>query len=182
MEVIRQSCERYRVADPSWNNPLDGTWSMRFGGRWNRPGSFPVTYLSADLATARANARRLLLENLRGQPFAAADLDPSELPLLVSVDLPDDRYLDVITDRGCLGNGLPVTYPRDSSGKQVSWAVCQPVGQEAWGAGLAGVACRSAAPSTAADGQELAWFDRHEVKLQPTQSRTFQDWYGVIDW
>jgi len=182
MEVIDRAGEYYRVADPAWDDPLDASFSMRLGKRWNAPGSFPVTYLNADLGTARANARRFLTEGFRGQPFSAEDIDPSERPTLVSTDVPPDRYLDIVSTSGCVANGLPATYPSDGSGKIVAWSVCQTVGQQAWDAGLPGVACRSAAPGAPADGEELAWFDRREVALQPGETRTFGDWYGPIDW
>ncbi|MHB8246644.1 MAG: RES domain-containing protein [Acidimicrobiales bacterium] len=182
MDVIDREGEYYRVASPALENPLDGTFSMRFGKRWIAAGSFPVTYLNADIATSRANARRLLAEGLSGQPFSAEDIEPSERPVLVSVDIPGDQYLDVVTRSGCVGNGLPATYPGDGTGNTVSWPVCQQVGQQAWDAELPGIACRSAAPHAPTDGEELAWFDRHEVTLEPKKTRAFEDWYGPIDW
>lgn len=182
MELIVRGGEYYRVADPAWEDPLDGSYSMRFGGRWNAPASFPVIYFNADLGTARANARRFLTEQFAGQPFSAEDLDPSELPVLVSSDIPPDRYLDVVTRAGIVANGLPATYPGDGSGNVVSWDVCRPEGQKAWDEGLPGIACRCAAALAPPDGEELAWFDRHEVVLQVKQSQAFQDWYGAFDW
>jgi RES domain-containing protein len=182
MDVIERGGEYYRVADPSWTDPLYGSYSMRFGARWNAPGSFPVTYLNADIDTARANARHFLTERLRGQPFRAEDIDLSERPVLVSTDVLDDRYLDVVSPAGCAANGLPATYPADGTGNIVGWPMCQSVGQQAWDADLPGIACRSAAPTARADGEELAWFDRHEVTLEPKETRAFEDWYGQIDW
>jgi hypothetical protein len=182
MEVVDRSGEHYRVADPSWENPLDGSYSMRYGARWNALGSFPVTYFNADLGTARANARRLLTINLEGQPFSAADLDPSELPVLISVDIPNGRYLDVVTRNGCVRNGLPRTYPFDAHGGVVPWSACQPIGQNAWDDGLPGIACRSAAQGAPADGEELPWFDRHVVTLVAKEIRSFDEWYGTFDW
>jgi hypothetical protein len=182
MEVIGRKGEYYRVADPAWADPLDSSYSMRFGKRWNAAGSFPVIYLNADLSTARAIARRFLTEGLRGQPVTADDIDPSERPVLVATDVPDDRYLDVITRPGCVANGLPATYPTDGTGNIVAWPVCQAVGQQAWDAGLPGIACGSAAPGAPDDGEELAWFDRDEVSLEAKQTRAFGAWYGPIDW
>jgi hypothetical protein len=182
MDVIDRGGEYYRVADPAWAELLDSSLSMRFGKRWNAAGSFAVTYLNADLGTARANARRLLTENLQGQPATAEDIDPSERPVLVSTDVRDDRYLDVVTCPGCVANGLPATCPADGTGNIVAWPVCQRVGQEAWDTGLPGVACRSAAPGAPTEAEELAWFDRHDDSLEPTETRAFEDWYGPIDW
>lgn len=182
MELIDRGGEYYRVADPAWEDPLDGSYSMRFGGRWNAPASFPVTYFNADLGTARANARRFLTERLAGQPFSAEDLDPWELPVLVSSDIPPERYLDVVTPPAIVTNGLPATYPADAKGNVVPWDICQPVGQKAWNEGLPGIACRSAAALAPPDAEELAWLDRHEVVLQVKERQTFEDWYGPFDW
>ncbi len=154
---------------------------MRFGARWNAARSFPVTYLNADLGTARANARHFLTEKLRGQPFAARDLERAELPVLISLDVPDRRYLDVVTREGIIRNGLPVTYPTDGIGTVVPWDACQAVGQRAFDDALPGIACRSAAAHAPSDGEELAWFDRHEVELQAKQTRSFEEWYGPFD-
>jgi RES domain-containing protein len=182
MEVIDRQGEYFRVADPTWHDPLNSSFSMRFGKRWNAPGSFPVTYLNADLGTARANARRFLTEGLQGQPFSAEDIALSERPVLVATDVPADPYLDVVTPSGCVANGLPATYPSDGRGNVVAWSVCQAVGQQAWDAGLPGVACLSAAPGAPVGGEELAWFDRGQVALTPKEARTFEDWYGPLDW
>src|ERR1700712_84431 len=113
MQTTRRNGEHLRVAAPGWANPLDGSYSMRLGGRWNAPGTFPVTYLSADMATARANARHFLTRRLARQPFSADDLEISELPVLVSVVLPDAEHLDAATADGCQVNGLPTGYPLD---------------------------------------------------------------------
>jgi hypothetical protein len=182
MDVIDRDGEYYRVADPAWTDPLDGSYSMRFGGRWNAPASFPVTYLNADSGTARANARRFLTEQLTGQPFSAEDLDPSELPILISLDIPSDRYLDVVTDAGIVGKGLPATYPLDGMGNVVPWDVCQGVGQKASDEEIPGIACRSAAAHAPSGGEELAWFDRHQGQLQAKGTQPFEEWYGPFDW
>jgi hypothetical protein len=181
-EVVDRGGEYYRVADPSWDDPLNGSHSMRHGARWNRPGSFPVTYLNADMGTARANARRFLTEQLRGQPFGAEDVDPSELPVLVAVDIPIRWHLDVVTPEGALGNGLPATYPTGDDGEVVGWEVCRPIGQRAWDDGLPGIACRPAVAGAPVDGEELAWFDRHDVELRADAARRFGEWYGPFDW
>jgi RES domain-containing protein len=182
METIERGGEHYRVADPDLENPLDGTHSMRYGGRWNAPGSFPVTYLNANIGTAKANARRLLTVSLRGQPFSAEDLERSELPVLISVDVPRLRYLDIVTPGGCVANGLPSTYPLNADGMVVQWSDCQPIGQRSWDEGLPGIACRSAAEAAPADGEELPWFDRHEFTLVAKETKSFDEWYGPFDW
>lgn len=180
--VIERGGEHCRVADPAWDDRLDGSYSMRFGGRWNAPGSFPVTYLNADVDTARANARRLLADRLRGQPFGAEDLDPSELPVLVWTEVPTGEHLDVVTSTGIVANGLPRSYPTDVTGGVVPHDRCRPIGQRAWDAALGGVACRSAAEHAPRDGEELAFFDRPEADLVVTLVQPFEEWYGTFDW
>jgi hypothetical protein len=181
MKVLRR-CGRYlRVADPDWDEPLDGSYSARFGGRWNPPGSFPVCYLNGDLPTARANARHLLERRLAGLPFTVDDIDPDELPVLIETDVDDDEFVDVVTDDGCVAVGLPRTYPDDETGAQVSWGVCQPIGTAAWVDGRAGIGCRSAADTAPPEGEEMAWFQR-DRRLEVAKRRTFVDWYGSIDW
>lgn len=178
VELIERGGDYYRVADPDWDDPLDSRYSMRRGGRWNAPGSFPVTYLSADLSTARANARRILTDQLRGQPFGAEDLDPAQLPILVVTAAPRRDYLDIISRSGVVANGLPETYPLDRTGHLVEHDRCQSIGQAAWDAALPGVACRSAV----GPGEEMAYFDHHEVLLERLAVQTFTEWYGPFDW
>jgi RES domain-containing protein len=183
METIARGGQHFRVADPSWADPLDGSYSMQHGQRWNGAGSYPTTYLNADRAVARANARRLLTEQLRGQPFSAEDLDPAELPVLVLTEVIQAAYLDVVTARGVTSNGLPVTYPLDSAGTTVAHAVCQVIGSQAHSAGLPGVASRSAATHAPAGGEELAVFGQGAAGgLTVTSTELFDEWYGPFDW
>src|ERR1700728_896296 len=179
MRQIHRGGEYYRVADPGWANPLDGSWSMKFGGRWNPPGSFPTVYLNRDRATARANARFLLTKKLAGTFLTAEDLDPSELPVLVTTNVSDDNYVDVVSDQGCLDAGLPVSYPYDSSGDPLDHSQCQPIGLAAWAADELGVACRSAAEHAPSTAEELAHFDRPGRQLTAMDpAEAFEDWYG----
>ena len=162
-----------RVADPLWSDPLDPAYAKDAGGRWNPPGAFGVLYLCADVATARANVARLLA----GQPFTADDLEPSTAPVLVEVDLPGEAYADAVTPRGLRELGLPASYPRDSRGRPVPHARCQPIGARLYADGSPGVAARSAAPG-AAGREELAWFALPD-RLPPRRGtiRAFADWY-----
>lgn len=159
----------HRVADPAWEHPLDGSHAGRRGGRWNPPGSFGVVYLNRDVATARRNVDRLLA----GQPYGPEDLDPDEAYMLVEAEVPDTRYLDVVTDAGCVACGLPGSYPHDAGGAVVDHATCQPLGVAAHAAGLPGVACRSAAPGAAPKDEELACF----TAVKELRRRSFGDWY-----
>lgn len=159
----------FRVADPAWEDPLDGSYAAARGGRWNPPGSFGVVYLNRTVGTARRNVDRLLA----GQPYGPEDLAPDEAYILVEADVPQAEHLDVVTDDGCAGCGLPPTYPRDAGGATVAHDACRPIGVAARDAGLAGVACRSAAPGAVAADEELASFG----PVTATRRWAFADWY-----
>jgi hypothetical protein len=153
------------VADPAWSDPLDGRFAAERGGRWNPPESFSVVYLCRSLEVARAN----VLHKLEGQPYGPEDLHTG--PVLVRTNVPEDRYLNAVTDAGLRDLGLPRTYPLDSRRRLVPWARCQPIGLQAWEAGLPGVAARPAR----ANGEELAYFGRR--KLRRGAVRDFEDWF-----
>jgi hypothetical protein len=86
--------------------------------------------------------------------------------------VPEDRYLNAVTDAGLRDLGLPKTYPLDSRRRVVPWRRCQPIGLRAWDAGLPGVAARSA---TAIGGEELAYFARR--RLRRGRVTPFGDWF-----
>ena len=100
MDSLERGGEYLRCASPSWSDPFDGSYSMRFGGRWNGPGTFPVVYLNANRGTAKANARRLLTKGFNSVFVSAEDLDPSELPTLIATIVLDEQYIDIVSDGG----------------------------------------------------------------------------------
>ena len=53
MSSVRRAGRYFRVADPDWDEPLEGSYSARLGGRWNPSGSFPVCYLNRDVRTVQ---------------------------------------------------------------------------------------------------------------------------------
>lgn len=161
-----------RVADPDWEDPLSGAFAKVRGGRWNKPRAFPVVYLNGDERVARAN----VLQRFADLPYGPEDLEPSAAPALVSTVVPEDEFVDVVSDAGCEAAGLSPTYPLDEDGAPVPHDACRPVGQEAWDAGLPGIACRSAAPAAPRGSEELAWFARGEP-LTPLEVRRFTEWY-----
>lgn len=171
-EWLERGGEYHRVADPDWDDPLSGAYARDRGGRWNAPGSFPVVYLNADRATARAN----LLRKLEGRPYGVEDLAPEEAPDLVETRVPRALYVDVLSDDGCTAAGLPATYPRDPEGDEIGWDVCQPIGERAWSADAPGIACRSAAIAVEEGGEELAWFERG-TRLGIEARRPFEEWF-----
>jgi hypothetical protein len=183
MESLERGGTYFRCANPSWSDPFDGSYSMRFGGRWNAPGTYPVVYLSADRETGKANARHMLTRGFSTVFVGAEDIDPSEMPTLIAAVVSEDQYVDVVTDVGCLAAGLPTTYPLDADGREIAHEMCQPIGAEAWASGGLGVACRSAAEGASTDGEELAYFDRPGRKLEAVgRPIPFDEWYGPIDW
>lgn len=159
-----------RVVDPDWVRPLDGGFAAERGGRWNPPGSFPVVYLCRDAVVARA----IVLRRFDGLAYSPLDLRADRRPALVETDVPEDRFVDVVTDAGCQAAGLPQTYPRDRGAGEVGWDRCRPVGRTAWDQAEPGIACRS----VAADGEELAWFQRGRSRLRVRRKRSFDDWFA----
>ncbi len=161
-----------RVASQDWEDPLDGGYAAAKGGRWNPHGSYGTVYLNRTEKVARLNVGRLYV----GLPYGPEDLDPDEAPILVATDVPEDDYLDVVSDEGITDAGLPDSYPDDTAGVRVTHAVCQPIGQAAYDAGLPGVASRSAAPGATTSDEELAWFERG-TGLTEAARWAFDEWY-----
>ena len=165
--------EWYRVADESWDDPLDTTFAQRFGGRWNPPNSFPVLYLNEDIDTARAQIYRML----EGSPVRPDDLDPPYV--LVTATLPSRQVVaDAVTDVGLGALGLPDTYPLDPGGETVAHPTCQPIGAEVKTQNLRGIHARSAATPDGTS-RELAWFPaRPSSKATPiSDPLPFSNWW-----
>lgn len=155
-----------RVTRPHHEDPYDPSWAQRHGGRWNPPDSFATLYLNADVATARRQIERLLEDTV---------VEPDDLTgdayELVGAYLPDAQVAaDVVSDGGVAVAGLPSTYPADAEGHRVGHEVCQPIGVEAYEAGLDGVHCRSAATLDGA-GRELAWWPRDRRPIPAAEGR-----------
>jgi hypothetical protein len=172
LHTVERGGRYLRVADPDWDDPLDGGYAKAQGGRWNPPGAFDVLYLNADRKTARLNVERLLAD----QPFGPEDLDPDEAFLLVAADVPVDGYADIVTDGGCEAAGLPATYPVDAGGSRIGHDRCQPIGQRAHDAGLAGLACRSCVDGAGVEDEELAYFPRGSRLVEARRWR-FDEWF-----
>ena len=164
-----------RVGDPGWPNPLDATRSMAAGGRWNPPGSFPVTYLFS----APDVARSFVIAMHAGLPYSVLDVAPSRRPALVHTRVRERAFVDIVTDAGCRAADLPETYPRTRGGRRVGWSRCRPIGLTAWDQGEAGIACRSASARRADTGEELAWFQRRS-KLAVTGVEPFETWFPTV--
>jgi RES domain-containing protein len=175
LPTIQRGGRYLRVADPTWKDPLDGAHSRERGGRWNPPQTFPVVYLNKTVRAARANVARLFA----GMPYGPEDLLPEAAPVLMGTDVPHAKYLDVITDAGCMKLGLAPTYPLDDTGHPIGHERCQSIGERAWHAGLPGVACHSAAPNTTTTDEELAWFQR-DRRLTASERLPFETWFWTL--
>jgi RES domain-containing protein len=162
----------FRAVHPSWDDPLDGSYSDRSGARWNAPGDGSTLYFNRSVAVARMNVRR----GMRGLPYGPEDIDPDAGHLLVAVDLPEGKYADLSSPEGLLAAGLPAGYPFDTAGVLVPHGACRPVGAAARASGLAGVVCRSAAPGAGPSDEELAYFGDPAL-LQVAEDYEFSDWY-----
>ena len=171
---VRKGGEHFRVADPAWEDPLDGSYSKTKGGRWNSLGSFPVVYLNASLSVARAN----VLRQFEGLPWGPEDLNPSKAPILVVCRVPEADFVDLVSSDGCRSVGLPDTYPLDENGDIIPQERCHPIGKEAWDSGAAGIAYRSAALKRNHNDDELVWFER-ENRLNLMKTIQFDDWYWI---
>ena len=159
-----------RVADPDWQDPLSPDHAQRRGGRWNAPDSFGVVYLNRTVEVAR----ELVRTRLEARGLRAEDLRDDRGPVLVRTNVPEDRYVDAVSDRGLASAGLPRTYPLDAAGAPISHARCQAIGQSAWDGGEPGIACRSAA-ALFEGAEELAFFARRRLRKAGVQP--FGDWY-----
>lgn len=148
--------EWFRVAKPTWVDPLDPTYAQRVGGRWNPPNSWPTLYLNADVATARAQIRRLLANT----PVSPDDLTDDAFDL-ITVTLPTPLTVaDIVTDVGVKSAGLPASFPLDTNGVVIDHATCQAVAAHAHDVEqLDGIEARSALTPNHSDATtELAWW------------------------
>jgi len=122
-------------------------------------------------------ARSFVLHKHRGLPYSVLDMARDRQPVLVHTDVPNDAFVDVVTDRGCVAASLPATYPRDENGEEIPWQRCRPIGQAAWDQEEPGIACRSASARPGDPGEELAWFER-ETRLRSAGRRAFDEWFA----
>jgi hypothetical protein len=171
--TIRRGGGYNRLAEPSWDDPLDTTYSKERGGRWNPPRIFGVLYLNRDLRTARLQVQH----KLRGQPYGVEDLDADEQHDLVTVDVDERAWLDCITDAGLEAVSLPRSYPRHANGRPVRHETCQPIGRAAYDGGRPGIACRSAAADATSVDEELAVFDRDAAAVRMLGRQPFSEWF-----
>lgn len=172
MRHVRRGGAYLRVADPSWRDPLSGEYARSRGGRWNAPGAFAVVYLNASLGVARA----LVRSRLEDRSIRPEDVLPEAGPVLVHTTVPDNAYVNAVTDAGLRALHLPATYPLDDRGRVIPHSVCQTIGRLASDAGEQGIACRSAAKDAPTSEEELAYFGRQSLRVEDTEQ--FADWFS----
>lgn len=172
--TLAVSGRHVRVCDPAWPDPLDGSFSMARGGRWNEPGSFPVVYLCSGWARARA----VVSDQFARLPYGPEDIEEGEAPQLALIDVEEGSYVDAVSDDGLAACGLPEGYPDDGTGATVPWTDCEPIGRQAFEEGLDGVHCRSAAPAATLADLELA----HIPRTGRGDALNLQDRLGFADW
>lgn len=172
MRHVRRAGRYLRVADPSWRDPLSGEYARVRGGRWNAPGAFAAVYLNASLDVART----LVRTRLEDRGIRPEDVLPEAGPVLVQTTVPDDTYVNAVTDAGLRNVKLPTTYPLDGHRKIVAHRVCRPIGQRAWDGNERGIACRSATRVAPADGEELAYFGHQTLRVERTER--FATWFS----
>jgi hypothetical protein len=172
--AIRRGGSYNRLADPSWADPLDTSYSKKHGGRWNPSGEFGVLYLNRGLRMARLQVQH----KLKGQPYGVEDLDEAEQHDLVSVEVVERDWLDCVTGSGLVAVGLPATYPRHPNGRPVRQTNCQAVGRGAFVGGRPGVACRSAADGATPTDEELGIFDSGaDTGVRMIGRQPFTEWF-----
>ena len=164
----------WRVADPTWSDPLSPMYSKKTGGRWNPPESFPTLYLNGDKRTARCNLQLFAGE----EPYEPEDLRGDTAPVLIACQLPRNQVVcDVHTNAGLRAADLPDTYPLDPDGDVVEYSVCQEIGEQVRIDGKRGVHARSARSLDPAD-LELAWFPASSRSIaRGVQRLEFSAWY-----
>lgn len=172
--TIRRGGSYNRLAESSWVDPLDTSYSKQRGGRWNPPESFGVLYLNRDLRMARLQVQH----KLRGHPYGVEDLEEAEQHDFVSVEVRARDWLDCLTTPGLEAVGLPPTYPRHRNGRPVLHSDCQAVGQLAFDDAQGGITCRSAVAGAAPTDEELAIFDRVAgTGVRMTSRQPFAEWF-----
>lgn len=173
VETLDTRSEWLRLADRAWADPLDPAYAPVTGARWTPVEGPPTLYFNADVATARANVRRLC----EGYSMMPEDLDDDNGYLLVAARLPvPARVADAHTEAGLVALGLPRTYPLGTDGEPVGHDVCQPIGLRIFDDGLEGVHCRSAATPDGS-GRELGWFPPPGARARRRAIHRFGDWY-----
>lgn len=160
----------YRYIPHSGDNPLDGTYSMKEGKRWNAKGSFPVVYTNCSLEVAIANLWHQF-EGEAGDPWDVAEEKQADL---YEIPLSQPGLVDIVSPEGIAGVGLPPAYPAG-----VRWSATQRLGSRLHAERRPGVWCSSAADPA---GQEVALFTNFSEPATPRRPpKRLWEWFPVPD-
>jgi hypothetical protein len=141
----------YRAIPHASQEPLDSSQSVVSGGRWNRPGGFPVLYTGASVEVVRSFVD--WHATYYGLPLRARSAD--YLPDLIVLTV-NARLANLLTDDGLTYYKLPIDYPIGFPPQ--SHNTTRPIGQAIFEAGLTGIASRSAT-MTGWSGPIQSWAD-----------------------
>lgn len=166
----------YRAIPHGSQQPLASSQSLIAGGRWNRPGSFPVLYTGSSVDVVKSFVEWHAL--YYGLPLRTRPTN--ELPDLVVLSI-DANVADAVTDEGLTHHGLPATYPIGYPPQD--HIATRQVGHAIFNSGFAGVAARSATLTSWA-GSIASWAD---VAIFTTQAPEpmlldrfrYEHWYGT---
>src|SRR5713226_1945238 len=158
----------FRYVPHHATNPADGSFAQIHGGHWNPPGTFAVLYTSCSRDVVIAN----LWRKHEGRAFQPWELAEEDQPDLYELEVDQEGLVDVATDTGIAGVGLPASYPIG-----VDYTRTQPIGLRLHREQRPGVWCRSAARPT---GQEIALFLDYSARprLVDTPLR-LPEWFPV---
>ncbi len=158
----------YRYVPHKATDPLDGSFAMRLGGRWNPPHSFPVLYTSCSIKVAVAN----LWHRFEGESVAPWEVSEEYQADLYELRIDQPNLVDVRTSDGIEGLGFPPSYPEGTG-----YTVTQQAGLRLHREGWPGVWCRSAALIS---GEEVALFLELAQRPEPIgDPRRLKDWFLV---
>jgi len=158
----------FRYIPHGGDDPMDGTYSMKEGKRWNAKGSFPVVYTNCSLEVAIANLWHQF-EDEAGAPWDVAEEKQADL---FEIPLSQPGLIDVVSPEGIAGIGLPATYPMG-----VSWRTTQRIGARLHGERRPGIWCKAAAHPA---GEEIALFtDFCETATPRRPAQRLWEWFPV---
>jgi len=166
----------YRAIPHYSAEPLDSSQAMAAGGRWNRPGSFPVLYTGSAVEVVKAFVD--WHATYYGLPLTARP--PDQLPDLIVLSF-TATLADAVNDAGLVHYGLPSTYP--SGFPPQDHTATQPIGHAIFAAGLPGIAARSATLQSWA-GPTASWADVAIFTSTAPQPAlidrfSYRQWYGA---
>lgn len=160
----------YRVCGPNWVDPSDTKYAKDSGGRWNARGEFGALYLCANLEAAYGNALRFL-RKIFGAAAEPEDVQDAYLPVLQRFAVKPTVWVDLTTAATRVDVGLLASYAEGEG-----YTACVAVARNAYASGERGIVTMSA---VAAQGEELAIFDRHVAGIAAIDGdrKRFVDWY-----